>query len=222
MRDVGKSILKIVVTLSYATVFTVSRGVQMRLEQRQAIEMHVRRRFPRLEGERDESNWKFLSRLRQRYPLPVYRWQYDGSTNPGVDVLTGLLDRSKKQLRRYAHMHALDEEGSRFQLIKRLYLHWRSSRLQLGKRYIGYGKHHQSTRTPTCICGFRRRADVLEEQEQKRLAMLNGKTEKARVLALWAVLHKKLYDLQNGIKQPRRFPRLETGKDGKVRFPRPE
>lgn len=166
------------------------------------------RRFPRLRDKRQIRVLRFLHKLRTKYPIPSYNPKYDGSWNPGLGVLDGLIKLEKKKLKRMCFKHSLETFGSRFKLIRRMYLHWRASKLVLGSPYIGYGEGYKSTKTPSCPCGFYPRSEVERINMEKAIAVVK------KVCAMQG----KVFRL--GADGKMRFPRLRKGKDGKYRFPR--
>lgn len=163
------------------------------------IERTVPRRFPRLVNKEDQKVLTFIYKLRIKYPLPSYNRAFDGSWNPGAVVLSTLAFAKKKKLRKWADTNLQDDRGSRFTLIKKLYLHWRRAKIR------GRMKENEDGK--------------LRRQE----AMQRGRAEQARVLKLWDQIHTmtERYKERGGYTMPRiRYPRLKVGRDGNVRFPR--
>ncbi len=157
-------------------------------------------RFPRT----DDKAMLYLCRIRAKYPAPPHNPHAEGPYNPADSVLSSLLKQDEKVLKKLCDKHALRTGGSRGKLIKRLYLHWRASKLvHFGKivgsgTYIGYGKGYRSTRTPTCHCGSQRRDEYEKTREDKKAVRKAREEAKAKAAI-------------------RRFPRYPKGI---MRFPR--
>jgi len=153
-------------------------------------------RFPRTENHIAI----FVSKLRVRYPPPKYNPAYDGSIDPADFVLNSLGGGSKKDLKRWCNNHSLKPSGSRRKMIKRIYLHWRASKFGYGDPQIGYGKGYEATKTPSCVCGFRRKADIVSFEKNREKQKMMLREQRHKLDKLWRDPYK------------RRFPRL--------RFPR--
>ena len=116
-------------------------------------------RFPRLpgHGETDEIILKFIE-LRKKYPAPEYNWR-GGAWNPGDYLPAWSMKQNTEHLQALCEKHSLKSEGSRWKLIKRLYLHWRASRLKTiekGFEFYGYGEGFENIQIPSCHCGNQR------------------------------------------------------------------
>src|SRR5437667_426758 len=129
-------------------------------------------RFPRTE----DQAVLFMSIVRSKYKPPAHNPHVDGEYNPADMIIRWLLGLKKKDLRYRCECHSLDSIGTRFQLLKRMYLHWRAAKLAtlmeklVGKgTYIGYGKGYENTRKPTCHCG-----SMLREDYGKKKVMIKG------------------------------------------------
>jgi hypothetical protein len=153
-------------------------------------------RFPRT----DNVVTLYVAKLRIKYPAPSYNWRYDGSTNPADIVLQSLVEASKKKLRRLCGKHSLETWGNKRRLIKRMYLHWRASKMNLGDPQIGYGKGYESTRNPTCVCGFRKRVDLVAFEKRKEDAKEQRIKQRKKLEGIW----NKVIEMASA----RRFPRL--------------
>jgi len=109
--------------------------------------------FPRLDNEKDQKDMDLVRWLRKEYPAPEWpswmRW------NPADTILDSSLTLSKKKLVEFCLKHSL-EPGTRRMMVKRLWLHWRASRLHIGYPYRGYDIGYRNTRKPNCACGFLR------------------------------------------------------------------
>lgn len=159
----------------------------------------------------------YVAKLRVKYPPPVYNWRFDGSINPADLVLQSLVESSKKKLRRLCDKHSMETWGNKRRLIKRMYLHWRASKLELGDPQIGYGKGYKSTRTPDCVCGFRKRADLVAFEKRKEEAKDQRIKQRKKLETLWA----KVLERANAYRFPRLlFPRFKRKKDGKEYYKR--
>ena len=155
-----------------------------------------------------------IARLRAKYPAPAHNWKYGPSINPADMVLTESASYSKKKLKRLCEKHALEPTGGRRKMIKRLYLHWRASKFSTGDPYIGYGPGYESTRTPNCVCGFRKRADIIQEQKFKETQKEMVKEQKRRMEGLW----NEAFERKNHRRFPRLlFPRLERSEAHKLK-----
>lgn len=166
-------------------------------------------RFPRAKDEIIQ----YIAKLRAKYPAPAFNWKYGGSINPADLVLSSLGEYSRKKLKRLAEKHSLETTGGRRKIIKRMYLHWRAAKFQTGDPYIGYGKGFKSTRTPDCVCGFRKRADIVHEQKIKEEQKEMIREQKKKAIALWDKAfsrreERKLHPRFPRYKFPMRFPRL--------------
>ena len=171
-------------------------------------EEHIIRRYPRSEDEIA----LYIAKLRAEYPAPVYNWKYGGSINPADMVLTELGGYTRKKLKRLAEKHSLDTHGGRRQIIKRMYLHWRAAKFQTGDPYIGYGPGFESTKEPSCVCGFRKRADIKREEKLREEKREMIKKQRKEADELW----NKAFDLRAERKLHPRFPRYKLP----MRFPR--
>lgn len=149
-------------------------------------------RFPRT----DDQMVLYVRELRLKYPAPEHDWGM--GHNPADAILSWLLKITKRKLRKSCDRHAL-KHGSRRRMIKRIYLHWRSSVLKLGKVYYAYGPGFQNTRIPDCSCGYLRR-DVMEAREE------SAKQRKAQRQAQTAPRIQRFPRYAKGRK---RFPRLK-------------
>jgi len=125
----------------------------------------MRERFPR------ES--EFYLNLVSRFPFPDYNRNTDGPEDPAEWVLCSMWAQSSDKLGELCNKHALETGGTWEDKIYRLYLHWKSHRQRIGFPHFGYGLGFESTRTPTCTCGFAR-ADWGDDRVRfPRLAMEN-------------------------------------------------
>lgn len=174
------------------------------------------KRYPRSE----EQIVQYIAKLRRIYPPPKYNSKTDGTSgDPASFILNSLATYKKSKLRKYCDKHALETIGSRFKLIKRLYLHWRAFKLQTGEPYVGYGKGFESTRTPTCICAFNK-VEYEKKKEELKDQRRRLRKEEARSLSrqMSALLSMKVLKIVlkkikkkkkfNKKFRPRRFPRL--------------
>lgn len=100
----------------------------------------------------------FVAQLRAEYPAPEYNPRFDGAWNPASVILGWLAKLGLTKLRGLCIKHSLDPSNGKRDMIKRMYLHWRSSRMKLrtGASYYGYGEGFMNTRKPDCTCGFLR------------------------------------------------------------------
>ena len=139
-------------------------------------------RYARIAGIRPA----FISKMLERWPLVKKEvWDKYGARW----TLGWLLRQNSEHLQELCIKHALKSSGKKEQLVQRMYLHDRSSRLLLGDPRIGYGPHHEAIRIPTCECGRHLRKEVEEAMTKKR----NKRAERLE---------------RNSVKQ-RRFPRLK-------------
>lgn len=145
-------------------------------------------RFPRLAGgeggEDDEIVLRFR-KLRKKHPAPEYNRHRDGSWNPGDYLPTWLMKQTTEQLRYLCKRHALNRHGSRWRLVKRMYLHWRASRLQIcgkGFEYFGYGVGYENVRDPECSCGSLRKKDWERIQKRKEEQKIAAREQLAKFL----------------------------------------
>jgi hypothetical protein len=125
-------------------------------------------RFPRIDDENELEMVRWFIKLRKKYPAPKYDRHKHGSWNPGDYLPSWAMRQTTERLRELCEKHALKSKGSRKRLIKRIYLHWRASRLRIGDVYYGYGKGYEYQRIPDCSCGFLRK-DYIEGLQEKRL-----------------------------------------------------
>ncbi len=118
-------------------------------------------RFPRLE-KWDSGEVLMLGDLRKAYPPPKYDPKRDGAWDPAEYVLSWLLRCEEEKLREKAKYHGLCDEGTKSELIKRLYLHWRASKLNSQKKnsvflsnfpFVAYGPGFERVEIPECSCG---------------------------------------------------------------------
>ena len=110
-------------------------------------------RFPRT----DDKYALFVAQLRAEYPAPEYNWKYDGGWNPADIILGTLVKAGLTKLQKFCDTHALEPSDNKRDMIKKLYLHWRASKMksrEIGVSYYGYGKGFMNTRKPDCPCGF--------------------------------------------------------------------
>ena len=156
------------------------------------------RRFPRTA----DKDLLFMAKIRAKYPAPDYNPREDGSYNPADMVIDFHLNCSKKKMRRLCRKHSLEDTGTKRKLMKRMYLHWRASKLWQGTTYYGYGKGFENTRIPDCVCGY---INVKEWQKTEQLK------ENVKIL-------NRKFKQNFGRTEPRRFPRLAEGDH--LRFPR--
>lgn len=120
-------------------------------------------RFPRTK----DSEMVYLAKIRTKYPPPPYNPRTDGSLNPADWIFDWLCKRKTKKLRKLCVKHALDNTGSRRQLIKLMYLHWRAVKSGIGKEWIGYGPGYENTRMPDCCPSAKSREYVKKAQAQE-------------------------------------------------------
>lgn len=146
----------------------------------------------------------YIAHLRAKYPAPQHSWKYGPSINPADMILGDLGECSKKKLKRLAEKHSLKTTGGRRKLIKRMYLHWRAAKFGIGDPYIGYGPGYESTRTPDCVCGFRKRADIEKEEKYKEDTREARKKQRKEATELWD----KAFALREERRLHPRFPRL--------------
>jgi hypothetical protein len=121
---------------------------------------HVRRRFPRLEDhdhlDREIGDIDLIAKLKSEYPPKI-------ESNPNE---TNFLERSLSQLissktgalREKSEMHGLSAEGTRSELLMRLYLHYRSTFSLSTSRSNGsaipaYGPGYEQDCDPGCVWG---------------------------------------------------------------------
>lgn len=133
-------------------------------------------RFPRLvkkDREKILKRLRFLDRLRAEYPAPAYNPHYDGSWNPAGFVLGAQVDRSTDHLRGLVEKHGMDPSGSRQDLMRQMYLHWRAAKLGIGYPFYGYGPGYRCVvPKPTCVCGFMRNTSMTRFPRTKRFPRL--------------------------------------------------
>lgn len=111
-------------------------------------------RFPRMAKDEERAHiLTRLAKLRVEYPPPYYDKWRDGAYDPTESVLKWLVDLHIDVLRRKCKWHGLADDGNRFDLTKRMYLHFRSSKLRLGYPWTGYGPEHRQAYLPECTCG---------------------------------------------------------------------
>jgi hypothetical protein len=123
-------------------------------------------RFPRVAKE-DVEIIRWFIRMRKKYPPPPYDRHQHGSWYPGDYIPNWLMIQTTEHLQELCEKHALKSKGSRWKLIKRMYLHWRASKLKIGKVYYGYAKGYDYQRIPTCPCGSVLKKEM-EAAEKKR------------------------------------------------------
>ena len=157
-------------------------------------------RFPRT----DDAVVLYIAHLRAKYPAPEHNWKYGGPLNPAEFVLGELGQYSREKLERLAEKHSLDSTGGRRKIIKRMYLHWRAAKFQTGSPNIGYGPGFESTRTPDCVCGFRKRADIKKESKLKEDRREGTREQARKATILW----NEAFDAKAERKLHPRFPRL--------------
>jgi hypothetical protein len=163
-------------------------------------------RYPRLSKDDDVELVAFVTKLRRRYPAPAYDPIRDGSYDPASWILDWLLRQRKSKLRELCDKHALKTTGSKKKLIQRQYLHWRSLKLGLGKIYYGYGKHHEFTRPPDCICNCLKVSEMekLREDKMNRKAANKRAKEQSEIRRFPREIMR--------FPRPFRFPRLKEKK----------
>ena len=98
--------------------------------QEHLIEHRVFRRFPRVHDKAILKRILYVTKLRAKYPLPAHDPR-TGYSNPGLYVLDWLIGLPKEKLKFYAGRYGLDNDCGTFKLIKRIYLFWRTRKLQL-------------------------------------------------------------------------------------------
>lgn len=135
-----------------------------------------KQRFPRLSKDGKDDIVLRFRRLRKKYPAPDYDRHRDGSWNPGDYIPTWLMSQDKEKLKQLCKRHRLDHYGSRWRLVKRMYLHWRAAKLKIAgnhSEYFGYGKGYENVDIPVCSCGSVRKADMdlieKKKEEDKRI-----------------------------------------------------
>jgi hypothetical protein len=154
-------------------------------------------RFPRTE----DKDILYLAKLRLKYPAPPWNWKYDGGYNPADYVVEFNLRQSKKKLRKLCRKHSLDPIGSKRKLVGRLYLHWRASKLKIGNPNYGYGPGYESTKTPDCVCGSKKKTDDEDFLRRKEELKEMKRSQLKEFMTI----------------KTRRFPRY---KEGRIHFPR--
>jgi hypothetical protein len=132
-----------------------------------------------LESSEEARLLKWFIKLRKKYPAPEYNRNIHGSWNPGDFIPSWLMRQTRERLKELCKKHALDHHGSTRRLIKRMYLHWRASKLQIGSVYFGYAPGYEFTRTPTCSCGVTNKKEFLKE-EKRRLELKTSYKEQLR------------------------------------------
>jgi hypothetical protein len=111
-------------------------------------------RFPRHENPEKEAQLRELSAFRMEFPAGKLDKKWNGQgTAPHVRysrLVSGLLKDSPSKLRSLCEKHGL-LEGTKTEMIKRLYLHVRA--VEYGKgNPIGWGEGFSQVSTPTCRC----------------------------------------------------------------------
>jgi len=91
--------------------------------------------------------------MREEYPAPYYNPARDGAWNPAEAIIHWLAEASIEKLQEKCLYHGLNETGTRFQMIKAMYLHYRSSILKLGFPFTAYGPEHENDNPTQCNCG---------------------------------------------------------------------
>lgn len=162
-----------------------------------------KQRFPRT----DDKDLLYMIQVRNKYPAPPYNPHTDGSYNPADMIIDFHLNQSKKKMRKLCIKHALEPDGPKRVLMKRMYLHWRASKLWKGVEYYGYGKGYKHTRRPDCSCGY---ISVAEwEKIQKRKEDQKAMSRKFR----------RASSIRRFPREPiYRYPRLPKGEI--MRYPR--
>jgi hypothetical protein len=157
----------------------------------------------------------YMAELRVKYPPPEYNPHYDGSMNPADMVLQSFMKVTKKKLRKWCRKHSLKDTGNRRKMIKRLYLHWRASKMGMGDPQIGYGKGYECTEPPRCVCGARRRSDFILYEKRKEQEREMRRKQRRRADELWTRAFNKNYHRRF----PRlRFPRFKNPEDAKIYY----
>lgn len=153
-----------------------------------------------------------MSKIKRKYPPPDYNPRSDGRVNPAEIIIDFNLNLSKKKLRKLCYKHALETTGSKRALMKRLYLHWRASKLRYGFEYYGYGRGYENTRKPTCSCGFLNKEEMLRRYnlERDKRDLRQEQNYKLREIPLWKFgLDIKIYRFPRLLDgEPHRYPRL--------------
>lgn len=104
-------------------------------------------RFPR------EVSAALVAEIKLEFPYPAYNPRTDGSHNPGEYVLTDIAKQDVGSLKERCTKHGLSDEGEKADLVRRLWRHWRSGRLEIGFPFWGYGPGYERVVTPSCSCG---------------------------------------------------------------------
>lgn len=143
-------------------------------------------RFPRLSKDGSDDIVLRFRRLRREYPPPEYDRQIHGSWNPGDYIPTWLMKQDRKKLKHLCKQHSLDRHGSRWELVKRMYLHWRAAKLKIAgnhSEYYGYGKGYENVKIPVCSCGSVEKRDMEMREKKREEAKILAKEQLARFLA---------------------------------------
>jgi len=116
---------------------------------------HVVGRYPRIPPGNDIliKDILFAQALRAKYPAEYQPRNLCRVYNSASWVLSGILECPEDRLPVWGTTHGLSLEGSRHDLIRRLWLHWRAFGMKLGNP-IGYGKGFEKVGMATCVCSF--------------------------------------------------------------------
>ncbi len=125
---------------------------------------------------------RYLAKIRAQYPSPPYNPKTDGSWNPADGIFDWLLKCDNQKLQQLCSRHALDHTGSRRELVKRMYLHWRANKLGKGKIWIGYGKGYENVRIPDCPCGSKNKMWMQMAEARKEELKEMAKRERKRIM----------------------------------------
>lgn len=125
------------------------------------------RRFPRIEGYRE-----IMTEIPLRWSYPPYDPHRDGQWDPGPTVLSDLALCDLDELKRRAERHGLLQEGTKFEIVERIYRHWRASKLELGFPLFGYNTGFEKVGPAVCSCGSAgiRRSKSMDIQRFPRYA----------------------------------------------------
>jgi hypothetical protein len=112
-------------------------------------------RFPRLpEGHEDELQLlPLLRQMRTDYPPPYYDPYRDGVVNTAESIISRAVGLTIEKLKEKSVYHGLSDEGTRFEMVRALYLHYRSRKLELGFPLVAYGENHENENPALCDCG---------------------------------------------------------------------
>jgi len=107
-------------------------------------------RFPRLRNDEETELFLQLGQMRRDFPPPKYSKTRDGAWNPAEIVISWLVNIGIIKLRERCSYHGLSDDGTHFDLIKSVYLHWRAGKVGLPPYGAGFPRDHE----PQCACGM--------------------------------------------------------------------